>query len=489
MRPSPLDPADLHTLPVLEFGPPGPGRDMLVAAVLDGSKTGSTNLDVVYRLWQQEVPTVGDRVALLDSAGARVAVIEYTAVRRTTLDRVDEVTAATESCSLPEWHRRHQEFWAGLADDIRVHLADPHWTLGADEQVISTTFTATRVGGPTGLGVIGAGFHSTTNILPSLVLAGIPIDGLATRDLRRSEAALLRAGSTGRPYAAASDLLADNSIVDVVVIAQPGDQMDLTLAAIAAGKNVFADKPLGWTSADARRIADAAEAADAVVMVGFMKRHAPAYVQLRSLAESGALGRIRSFDIVFGCDSTPFCATEEDFVKLAAIHLVDLTRFLFGEAVDVTARSHSTGSHVALSVVVTVADGVVGTLSLSGLPGCTSEIEQVRVTGDTGWAVVEDATTLTSHVREPADTPSWRSPTERTTTVAPVVSAMSGVEQHLFTRGFVGELQAFREAARTGGSPSSSAADNVATMQLCEQILDSAAAHRTAVANPGVLTR
>lgn len=321
-----------------------------------------------------------------------------------------------------------------------------------------------------GLGVIGAGFHARQNILPSLGLAGIDIAALATRDLARSIEALARFGSSGRPCASAEELLADAAVRDVVVVAQPADQARLALQAIEAGKNVFVDKPLGWTSGEARRIADAAELHGITAMVGFMKRYAPAYRELKSMLEKGELGTLHSFELTFGCDSTPFCATEEDFVKLAAIHVIDLVRFLFGEVAAVSGLSNAAGPDVALSIVLGLESGVVGTLNLTGLPSYSSETESLRVSGEKAHVIVKDVASITVH-RASADA-SWRALTETTVTRHSAESAMSGIERDLFQRGFVGELEAFVLAAHGGAAPSSTARDNVRTMELCERILE-----------------
>lgn len=450
----------------LVFGEPGAFRDEMVRQILAGEKTGSSNLRVVYEMWGEQLPQVGELYALLDSTDSPAAVIRITEVVHTTSPEVTPELAAHESPSVEHWRDVHREFWLSLVPSIRQFLGDPEWELTDDEPVVSKVFELVRP-----VGVIGAGFHATTNILPASVLAGLELGGLATRDVERSRAALLKFGSLGTPFASADELLADDAVKDVVIVAQPADQATLTRQAIAAGRNVFVDKPLGWTSAEAKEIADEAEAAGTVVMVGFMKRYAPVYLQLKQLIESGDLGTVRSFHVFFGCDSTPFCATEEDYLKLASIHMVDLVRFLFGEAADVHTLSRTEGSHVALAVTLRFASGVVGTMELLGTPAYSSETEVVRVSGDRAHVTVTDVARLTLHEAPVSGTATWRTPADRTETFAPSESAMSGVQRDLFLRGFVGELEAFAAAAASGVAPTSSAADNVATMELCERIL------------------
>ncbi|TFD93053.1 hypothetical protein E3T61_05650 [Cryobacterium lactosi] len=53
--------------------------------------------------------------------------------------------------------------------------------------------------------------------------------------------------------------------IDGVILGQPGIQMSLTLAALAAGKHAHVDKPLGRNAADARAVAQMARAANRIV--------------------------------------------------------------------------------------------------------------------------------------------------------------------------------------------------------------------------------
>lgn len=50
---------DYSALPVCEFAFPGPLRDQLVAAVLDGSKTSTTATLIEYAIEQEDLPVAG----------------------------------------------------------------------------------------------------------------------------------------------------------------------------------------------------------------------------------------------------------------------------------------------------------------------------------------------------------------------------------------------------------------------------------------------
>ncbi len=88
--------ADIAALPTAEFAFPGPLRDRLVAAILDGSKTATTGLVAEYEREGEPLPEAGDRSVLVDSDGRPVAVLEVTGVRVVPLAQVDSAHAVDE---------------------------------------------------------------------------------------------------------------------------------------------------------------------------------------------------------------------------------------------------------------------------------------------------------------------------------------------------------------------------------------------------------
>ncbi len=76
---------------------------------------------------------------------------------------------------------------------------------------------------------------------------------------------------------------------DLVCIATYSDShADYAIAAMEAGADVFVEKPLATTVADARRVADCAARLGRKVVVGYILRHHPSWIRL--IAEARALG-------------------------------------------------------------------------------------------------------------------------------------------------------------------------------------------------------
>ncbi|MFD0078420.1 ASCH domain-containing protein [Streptomyces sp. NPDC127166] len=122
-----MDPGDL---PKAEFAFPGPLRDLLVAAILDGSKTANTALLAQYEHEGESLPSVGRRSAVVDSDGRPAAIIEVTDVRVVPLGEVDSTHARDEGEGHSTVERRradHEEFWH--SEEMRRALGDPCFTV------------------------------------------------------------------------------------------------------------------------------------------------------------------------------------------------------------------------------------------------------------------------------------------------------------------------------------------------------------------------
>jgi len=129
-----------------EFAFPGPLRDKLVAAILRGEKTSTTGLVAEYEKYGEELPVVGERELMIDSAGEGVAVLETTEVRVIPLSEVDLRHALDEGegfTSVAEWRADHTDYWQSA--EMRAAMEDPEFTVDDTTLVVATRFVIVTV--------------------------------------------------------------------------------------------------------------------------------------------------------------------------------------------------------------------------------------------------------------------------------------------------------------------------------------------------------
>src|SRR5580765_7373669 len=88
------------------------------------------------------------------------------------------------------------------------------------------------------------------------------------------------------------DAVSDRSIRAVVLATPHSLHLPQVLAAAAAGKQIFCEKPLALTRADAQKMVQACERAGVVLGVGHNRRWWPAMRELKRLVDSGELGTL-----------------------------------------------------------------------------------------------------------------------------------------------------------------------------------------------------
>lgn len=264
------------------------------------------------------------------------------------------------------------------------------------------------MGEPVKIGMIGCGkvsiqYTTTLRTLPGLVLYAV-----ADLDPARAQAT---AAETGARAMAVDDLIdACDLVLNLTV---PAAHTEVALRAIAAGKDVYGEKPLAATLAEATAVVEAARAVklgcapDTVLGTGFQtaRHHLDAGLVGRPAAAVATM--ITSgpepwhpdpdFYYVPGggplLDMGPYYVTA--LVTLlgpvvSAIGASSRTRrervigsgYRAGERIPVTTDTHVTG-------VLTHASGALSTLIMS-FDGATSRAPNIEVHGDLGTLVVPD---------------------------------------------------------------------------------------------------
>ena len=201
------------------------------------------------------------------------------------------------------------------------------------------------------IGLIGGGFMGPAHTLAFRGAAAVfPLPrephfemvADATGELAQTTAAKLGfARATGDWQRLAAD-----PAVDLVDITTPNVlHKPMALAAIAAGKHVYCEKPLAPTADEAKAMVDAAEAAGVKTFVGFNYLKNPMAALARDIVNSGEIGEVVNFrgihaENYMADPKTPFSWRLDPASGPGALgdlgsHLISMARFLVGDIVSV----------------------------------------------------------------------------------------------------------------------------------------------------------
>jgi predicted dehydrogenase len=162
-----------------------------------------------------------------------------------------------------------------------------------------------------GIGIVGGGYMGKAHAVAMSAVAAV-FDTALRPHLEMictttPEGASEKARQFGSARATADwrELVADPK-VQAVVIASPQDtHREIALAAFAAGKHVFCEKPLGLGVADSAAMLEAARRSGLIHMTGFNYIRTPASQLARQIIAAGEIGRVTWFR---GEHTEDFCA-------------------------------------------------------------------------------------------------------------------------------------------------------------------------------------
>lgn len=265
---------------------------------------------------------------------------------------------------------------------------------------------------PIRVGIIGADTRASwagASHVPAL--AAQPALTLAAVATRHSESARAAAEAFGTdawfadPYA----MIADPGVDLVTVAVKVPAHRELVLAALAAGKAVYAESPLGTSVAQAEKMAAAAGSSHTAI--GLQGRHNPSARRAAELVASGRLGRLLSARVVgttFGngpestSDYAYFdqAAAGAGLLPIGAAHVLDVVESILGEITEISARTTTLWPEVTLTdsgttavrevpdhldaIIVTASGAPVGVQVLGGVNPPEAGF-RLEVRGTDGW--------------------------------------------------------------------------------------------------------
>jgi predicted dehydrogenase len=313
------------------------------------------------------------------------------------------------------------------------------------------------------VGAIGCGEHATTALWPLFGPAGLQCVAAWSRSEERVDDAAGRFGIERR-YTDLGRMFDECELDAVVVVVPPEGFVPVIHAALERGLHVFAEKPGAESAAEARSIADAAEAAGVVAMVAYMKRFGTAFARARGLIGETDFGglTIGSFKWAMGSVVGEHDSLESWLFE-NPIHHIDLARYYCGELDSWQAQlARNSDQDFAVSVTARAEGGGVVSMQLSTTGSWEQHNERVELQGQGKSVVVDNVDTCISRTGSQPDLvwrPNYTIPSEENSSAA--------------TCGFLGELQAFAGAVQSGKTPPSDFRSAAGTLEAVQQLLES----------------
>ncbi|MEK6287216.1 MAG: bi-domain-containing oxidoreductase [Acidobacteriota bacterium] len=318
--------------------------------------------------------------------------------------------------------------------------------------------------------LVGAGNIARWDHLPNLKKApGATLRAVCSTSGARGKTYALRFGAA---YCCSDyeEILSDPEI-DVVMIASRNQYHGAqSLAALRAGKHVFVEKPMALTEEECRDICRAVKETGKHLTVGFNRRFAPFYVEMKKQLA------LRSGPAVLNCRiNSPGISGDYWMADPAtggailgeACHFVDLLYWLLdSEPVAVSAYSLPTGKKEPIGENNLVAsfrfeDGSIGNLTYCTVGSRASAGERVEAFAQGAGVVVEDFKRLK------------------------IQTGLQRKRSRLFAdKGYRAQLESFLTSIRKGTTPEVTARDGARATIGCLRMLESARTRRPCAIDP-----
>ncbi|MBO0859307.1 MAG: bi-domain-containing oxidoreductase [Chloracidobacterium sp.] len=305
--------------------------------------------------------------------------------------------------------------------------------------------------------VVGAGNLEKWEHLPNLR----KISGLGLRAVCSTSGA--RGKSYARRFGAAycssdySEILHDPEVDLVAILTRREDHAAQALAALRAGKHVFIEKPMELSESECREVCRAESETGRRLTVGFNRRFAPFYVEMKKRVSTRLGPLIIDVRVNSPGMTGDFWAADPRIggaVVGEACHFIDLLCWLTdSEPVSVSAyclpKEPAGSNNIAASLLF--ADGSIGNLIYCTVGSRTSAGERVEVFAPGLAVAVENFKKITVQGRTLRARRRW-----------------------FPEKGYAAQIQALVRDLREGRQPAITARDGARATVVCRRLLESA---------------
>ncbi len=299
----------------------------------------------------------------------------------------------------------------------------------------------------TRVAVIGVGTIAKSVHLPILLGSECTVVGAMSRTGVTAER-VARQFNIPRVYRSLDEVDADCAFV----LTPKDTHAEIATTLLKRRIPVFLEKPIATSLKDSEAVLQAAEQAHTLLMIGFNRRYAPVYEALKR-EWTGQMP-----DVILAEKNRP--GTEYRATLENAIHMIDLMRWICGEAVDVVASSQFTDPHYETSCIAHIRfERTLGVLIANRT--CGQWMERLQTFGG-GRSVVAEAPERFTVVDGKQ---------VHGTFLTPLAMGWASTQERL---GFRQEVEDFLRVVKQGGEVRTPARDAFETHRLVHRILETA---------------
>ena len=197
-------------------------------------------------------------------------------------------------------------------------------------------------------------------------------------------------------------LLEDKNINAIYIATPPNMHCFYTLEAARYKKAVYVEKPMATTVADCKKMIKACRENDVPLYVAYYRRGQEKFKTIKTIIESGQLGRIISFSHIYSCKEPVFNPQRswlldgetagEGLLYDIGSHMIDIALFLFEDVDYAYGISHKKIDNPDISDVVSglikFSNDVQGCMQFSF--DCNDEKDEFSIVGEKGSIYFSD---------------------------------------------------------------------------------------------------
>ncbi len=235
------------------------------------------------------------------------------------------------------------------------------------------------------VGILGAGHMGQTHA--AILKADKRVRVVGVADSVPAKAQTLAGELGARAFSTLDELLAAG--VQAVYVTTPNTRhAPAVVAALERGVHVFSEKPMATSLADAAEVLRAARASRAVYQVGHNRRFAPVYRYLKAQIEQGFRPFLTHAKQNDGDWLQPPWITDltltGGFLYESTVHLLDMLRWLLGDAVAVQARARANVYDVLndFAILLAFAGDRTAVLTSSAHASWAYPFEEIEIVGE-----------------------------------------------------------------------------------------------------------